>query len=174
MENEPANEEPEAIEEKTLTEWEAADRPYKKRGIGYFFNIVLIAVIVFLVLFFFRQYILIAVLFSLVFVGITLATVPARTISYKVSNKGIRISQYMYTWDKLTEFWYDKILGHEVIIIGTTNKLQPRLTIMYDTEKRSAIVDNLKKYIKEVAPPKPTWLDKRSQDLAKLANIGQK
>lgn len=175
MDHQSAKEQPqEDVKETVLVSWEAADRPFKKRGMGYYFNIALIAVIIFLILFFFRQYILIAVLFSLVFVGITLATVPARPITYQITSKGIHIGQYLYEWAKLTEFWRDIVLKHDVIYIATTHKIQTRLTVVVDPTKTDQIVEALKKHLKAVQPPKPTWFDERAQDLTKLINIGQK
>lgn len=174
MDTQPAQSDTPKISEEILISWEAADRPYKKRSIGYYFNVALIGVIIFLILFFLRNYILIAVLFSLVFVGITLATIPAQPVTYQITSSGIRIGQYLFSWEQLVKFWHDRMLGHDIIVIATTDKIKPRLTLVINSPQKGVITDAIKKYIEQIERPKPNWLDRRAQDLTKLANIGQR
>lgn len=53
----------------------------------YYFNICAIGVIVFLIVFFFQQYVLIGVILTLIFVGIVLNTVPAHDVEYVIKQK---------------------------------------------------------------------------------------
>jgi len=154
--------------------WMAPERPYKKRGIRYYFNIALIAVITILVLLFFYQYILIGVVFSLVFVGLVMATVPARYITYQISDNGRCIGAYRYSWEQLKAFWQSKILGHQVFIILTTITLPKQVVLMPTSDQQEAIKKLIAEHIPLQAPPEPTWLDKRADDLVKLVNLGQR
>ncbi len=165
---------PREVTETVEFSWQAPDRPFKKRGIRFYFNIALIAIVICLILLFFYQYILLAVVFSIIFVGLASATVPPKEVEYQVTNKGIKIGDAQFAYDQLKPFWQSEMLDHKVIIIPTLMKLPKQLIIMLDKEKSDAIIKALTAHIKEVSPPPLSWADRRAAQLVKLVNFGVK
>jgi flagellar biosynthesis protein FliP len=72
-------------EVKTLLSWHAPGRPFRKRSKEYYLSVLLIMLLIEIILFLFSQYVLMAVVLSLVFVAFALATVPPRDFYYKIS-----------------------------------------------------------------------------------------
>lgn len=160
--------------EHNILVWQAPNRPFKKRNIRFYFNVAVIGIVIGLVLLFFYQYSLIAVLFAFAFVGIVLNTVPPHDIDYKFTNLGIRIEDTLYRWEDLTEFWPATIYKDPVFFITTSLKFPRQLTLMLDMAHYDAIKKILHEKLEEVEQPKETWLDRRANDLVKLVNLGQK
>lgn len=162
------------IHEEVVVEWKGPDRPFRKRGVQFYFNVALIAVVIFLILVFFREYALVAVLFSLLFVGVAMATIPPQIIEYKITNEGIHIANRFYKWDVIRDFWQTTSLRKDVIILPTTLNFPRMLVILPDHEKKPAILQALRDNTSEIDPPKQGWFDRRAQDLVKLVNFGVK
>lgn len=153
--------------------WQAPDRPYRKRGMRFYFNLGLIAVIVFLILVFFQQYVLVGVLFSLVFVGIVLNTVAPRMITYEIKDDGIDVANYYYPWAVLGDWYLSPMYGRNVLVIAHKKRLPRHLHLQLDTAKEQQIVEALQKHLKKTEAPQKTWFDRRADDLARLINIGE-
>lgn len=162
------------IDEEIYITWEGLNRPFRKRGIQYYFNIAAISVVIGLILLFFMQYVLIAVMFALIFVGIVIATIPPTPITYTFSHKGITIGDEFFEWEKVKEFYQDVSLNYDIINVVTVMPF-PRLLLLMPSDTNLAQVKNeLRKHITEIDPPKHGWLDKRADDLVKLINRGEK
>lgn len=115
---------------KTLLSWTAPGRPYKKRGKQYFMSVLLIALFVMVILFLFSEYLLIAVVASLVFVTFALALVPPHPYHYRISSEGITIEDHFYLWQELYDFYFRKQHDQDVLIIRTKAFLPGELSIV--------------------------------------------
>lgn len=160
------------IPEQTLLVWTAAARPFKKRKTRFFFNIAFITVFIFLLLLFFYQFALMAVLFSLVFVGIVINTIEPHDVEYQITNKGIRLAQDLFPWGSIKEFWQDTILEKPVVIVQATTGFPKSIIIVLDPTRAEEIVATLRQYRQEIKHPPATWADRRAQDLVRLVNLG--
>src|SRR5258705_12139097 len=96
---------------KTYLEWDAPGRPFKQRSREYFINAFLIMMAVEIILYFFSQYLLMFLVFSLVFLAFSFASVPPRKFHYKISSEGILIEKSFFIWDELYDFYFFKHHG---------------------------------------------------------------
>ncbi len=93
-------------EVKTLLEWEAASRPFRKKDRSYYTTSAVIVILLCLILLLAQEFLLIAVLLSLTFVAYVLAYVPPHSIKYRLSTQGITIGEDFYFWHFLDAFWF--------------------------------------------------------------------
>ena len=74
---------------KILYSWMAPARPFKRRDKEFWTTIIAIVILVGLILFFVKEWFLIAAIISLTFVYYVLSTVEPEEIEYKISNRGL-------------------------------------------------------------------------------------
>lgn len=130
-------------EEKTLFEWEAPERAFKKRDKDFWITAIAILVLFSVVLFFIEEFFLIVALVSILFLYYVLATVPPENIKNKITNRGIHFGKSEYTWDILESFWFRKNLDSELLEIETNLNIPRQVTLVIneaDKEKIKEIV----------------------------------
>ena len=153
---------------KTLYEWNAPGRPFKKRTKTYFTTTLLILFFVEILLFLFGQYALMLVILSLVFVSFALAIVPPHDFSYRISTEGIFLQDSFFIWHELYDFYFKKINGIDVLHIRTRAFMPGEITL---TLKEADDEEKIKNIMLEYLPfreyIKPTFLDKSSNWLSK-------
>ena len=93
-------------------------------------SVLLIALFVMVILFLFSEYLLIAVVASLVFVTFALALVPPHPYHYRISSEGITIEDHFYLWQELYDFYFRKQHDQDVLIIRTKAFLPGELSIV--------------------------------------------
>src|SRR5689334_16266912 len=103
----------------TYLEWKSAGRPYKEHGREYFINGFLIMMAIEIILWFFGQYLLMFLVFSLVFLAFAFASVPPRHFTYRVTSEGVQIEKDFFIWDELYDFYFYKHHGKETLYITT-------------------------------------------------------
>lgn len=116
-------------EVKTILEWTAPGRPFRKRGRQYYLTSLLIMLLVEIILFLFSQYMLMLVVLSLVFVAFALVTVPPHDFHYRISSEGITIEDHFFLWQELYDFYFKKREGIEVVHIRTHSFIPGEITI---------------------------------------------
>ncbi|HSX08794.1 MAG TPA: hypothetical protein VLF93_01440 [Candidatus Saccharimonadales bacterium] len=151
----------------TYLSWHSPGRPYKKHSIEYFTNSFLIMMALEIILFLFSQYLLMALVFSLVFLAFALAVVPPRNLYYRVSSEGIRIEDHYFIWDELYDFYFVKSYGQEVLHIRTKDYFPGELTIVLGDiplqQVKSVLIHFLpfREYVKPTFMEKAaTWLER--------------
>jgi hypothetical protein len=92
--------------EKVVLEWQAANRPFKKRNRQYYTTIAIIVFLISLILFFAGQFLPIAVVIAAGFLAYVLSAVPPETITNQITTYGIRNDAHLYYWEELGRFWY--------------------------------------------------------------------
>lgn len=139
---------------KTLLEWEAPSRPYKKRHASYYRTVAIIVVLVILVALFMREFILIGVILSFSFVIYVLGFVPPEDVRYKISTQGITIGDHFYFWGDLESFWFSQKDGFNLLNVLTHLRFPGLLIIMLDDQSPDEVRDILSKYLPyhEIAP----------------------
>lgn len=115
---------------KTLLEWAAASRPYKKRQKAYYINILLLTGTILIILFLFSQYALMLVVISFAFVSFALASTPPQNNHYRVSTEGIVMDDHFYLWQELYDFYFKKRFGEDILHIRTKNYFPGELIMM--------------------------------------------
>ncbi len=146
---------------KILYSWKATSRPFKKRDKEFWTTVITILILVSLILFFVKEWFLIATLISLTFVYYVLSTVPPEEIEYKITNKGILFAGDEYPYETINQFWFSEKYGHRLINFELKTGLIGRLTLVINPEDEKKLKEILQKYLVEETV-KPTFLDKAS------------
>ena len=154
-------------EVKTLLAWTAPGRPFRKRGKQYYLTSLLIAALIEVILFLFSQYLLMAVVASLIFVAFALATVPPSPFHYKVSSEGITVEDHFFLWQELYDFYFKRREGIEVLHLRTHSFIPGELTITLGDIDKEHIKSVLLPYLPYREVIKSTFMEKSADWLTK-------
>ncbi len=158
---------PHPHEIKTILEWSAPGRPFRKRGRQYYLTSILIMTLVEIILFLFSQYLLMLVVLSFVFVAFTLASVKPSDFRYRISSEGITIEDHFFLWQELYDFYFKKREGIDVAHIRTHSFIPGELTLTLGNMDREHLKSALLPYLPFREFVKPTFMDKSADWLTK-------
>jgi len=154
-------------EEKTLFEWEAPERSFKKRDKDFWITAIAILVLFSVVLVFIKEFFLIVALVSVLFLYYVLSTVPPQNIKNKITNRGISFGEAKYGWDLLIRFWFKKNLNSELLEFETNLRIPRQISLVIneaDKEKIKGIV--LKKI--PLVESSPNFVDKLTKKVGDM------
>ncbi len=151
---------------KILFSWKAPIRPFKRRDKDFWTTVLAIIFLLSLILFFVKEWFLIAAIISLAFVYYVLSTVSPEEIEYRITNKGISFEEKSYDWDFLWRFWFSEKYGQKLLNIDTRLSMPGRLSLVIKKEDEPKIKEILEKYLLNEEAPL-TFFDKASAWLAK-------
>ena len=114
---------------KEIFSWEAPERTFKKRSKEFWTTLISLVFLISLILFFAKEYFLIATIFALVFLYYVLSTRPPQNIIYKITNQGIFLAEAKYEWPVLRSFWVENYEGQPVLNISTYLNFPKRLIL---------------------------------------------
>lgn len=139
---------------RTLLEWKAPTRPFKKKGAAYYRTIAIIAVLVILISALMREFILIGAVLALGFVVYVLGFIPPEDIDYKVSTQGITIGDHFYFWSELDSFWLSNKDGAQVLNVLTNLRFPAQLIIHIGDQDPQTVRNIIAQYLpfREIAP----------------------
>lgn len=152
---------------KTILSWQAPGRPFRKRSKEYFMSVLLITVLVEIVLFLFSEYMLMAAVFSLMFLAFALATVPPPNFHYKISNQGLTIEDHFYLWEELYDFYFKRRDGISIVHVRTQAVLPGELTLTLGDMDQEHVKSVLARFIPYREIVKPTFMEKSGDWLAR-------
>lgn len=144
---------------KVLYVWKAPSRPFKKRDREFWTTVLAIVFLVGLILFFVKEWFLIAAIVSLTFVYYVLSTVEPEWGEYKITNRGIIYAGQTYPWEAISQFWFSEKYGQKTVNFEVRGSLIGRITLLIGEGEESKIKEILLKYLLE-EEPKPSFLDK--------------
>ena len=150
---------------KVLLEWQSAARPFKKRDREVFWTAGSIVALISVILFFVKEFLLIAVILSLYFVFWVLNTVSPGKINHKITSSGIETGGQVYKWEDLGRFWFNKKWGNNILNVETKKGLSGRLLMLLGPEKeeiKKVLVSHL-----TFEKAEETWLNGASEWLQK-------
>lgn len=163
----PEQEESYYPEVKTLLEWKAPGRPFRKRQKSYFATSLLIMFFLEIILFLFSQYMLMLVVVSFVFVAFALAIVPPHDFNYRLSTEGIFVEDHFFIWSELYDFYFKKRDGQDILYIHTHAFIPGILTITL----ADVSVEKIKKILLNFLPFReyvhPTFMERAGEWLNK-------
>lgn len=157
------------IEEKTLIEWTAPARPFKRRTKDFYISLMAISAIIGLILFVVEGFMPILLLISLVFLFYVMSTIEPENITYQVTNLGVRIADKRTGWDMMGRFWLTKRFGSELLIIEVF-RIPGRIELVIDPAKKADIEKTMGQHlVHEEIPPSlldkaANWLTRRLPD----------
>lgn len=160
---------------KVLFSWKAPIRPFKRRDKDFWTTVLAIIFLISLILFFVKEWFLIATIISLAFVYYVLSTVPPEEIEYRITNKGVAFEERSYDWDFLWRFWFSEKYGQRLLNIDTRLSLPVRLTFVIKKEDEEKIGKILGEYLLH-EEAMPTFFDKAAAWLVKKVplDLGEK
>ncbi|HUW24607.1 MAG TPA: hypothetical protein VMW04_03175 [Patescibacteria group bacterium] len=149
-----------------LYSWNAPSRPFKKRDREFWATVVAIVFLVALILFFVKEWFLIAAIIALTFVYYVLSTVEPEMTSYKLTNRGLVYAGETHPWENISQFWLAEKYGQRVINFELRSGLLGRLTLLVGEGEEAEIRGILLKYLTE-EEAKPSFLDRAADWLQK-------
>lgn len=152
---------------KTLLEWEAPGRPFRKRNKEYYLSGLLIMFLVEIILFLFSQYILMLLVLSLTFVAFALATVPPHNFHYRISSEGITIEDHFFLWQELYDFYFKKRDGVNVLYVRTKALIPGALLLTLGSQDKEHVKSVLLPYLPYREYIQPTFMERSGDWLAR-------
>ena len=143
---------------KILYSWFAPSRLFKRRDREFWTTVLAIVFLIGLILFFVKEWFLIAAIIALTFVYYVLSTVEPEEIEYKLSNRGLIYAGQTYPWEFLSQFWFLEKYGQDTLNFEVKEGLPKRLILLVGKGDKQKIRELLLKYLIE-DEPKPTFLD---------------
>lgn len=157
----------EAGEVKTLLSWEAPSRPFKKKDRSYYTTIAVLVILLVLIAFLLREFLLIGVLLALAFVAYVLAFVQPHDIKYRISTQGITIGDDFYFWHFLDAFWFKEKDDHKILIIQTRFRFPAQLMLVLGDQQEEKVKKIVARFLPFVEVPYKSWMEKWSEGLQK-------
>jgi len=151
---------------KILYIWKAPSRPFKKRNKEFWTTILSILFLMALILFFVKEWFLIAAIISITFVYYVLSTVEPEEIECKITNRGIVYAAETYPWEAIDQFWFGYKYGQRTLNFKIRSGLVAHLCLLVGKGEEDKIKQILLKYLIEDEPP-PSFLDKAAAWLQK-------
>ena len=164
----------EAEEIKTLLTWEASSRPFRKKDRSYYTTIAILAILLVLIAFLAREFLLIGVILSFAFVAYVLAFVPPHNIKFQISTQGITIGEDFYFWHFLDAFWFKEKDETKVLHIQTRLRFPGQLMLVLGDQDEEKVKKIVARFLPFVEVPYKSWMEKWSESLQKhfpLENI---
>lgn len=164
----------EAGEVETFLTWTAPFRPFRKKDRSYYTTLAIIAILLMLISFLAREFLLIGVLLAITFVAYVLAFIPPTDVSYKLSTQGITIGDHFYFWHDLDSFWIKEKEGIKVVYIQTQLRFPGQLMLVLNNDLEEEVKKDIARFLPFHEIPQMTILDKWAESLQKhfpLENI---
>lgn len=137
--------------------WTSPSRLFKKRDPEYFRNIGAIVLLLFVILIFAREFLLIAAVISIVFFIYVLSTVPPEEVLHKITNLGIDSAGHFYRWEELADFWFEEQWGQVLFVIRPL--FGTRVIILLANQNREKVRELVAKHIPYLEKPEKSWVD---------------
>lgn len=151
---------------KVIYSWFAPSRLFKRRDREFWTTVLAIVFLIGLILFFVKEWFLIAAIIALTFVYYVLSTVQPEDMEYKITNRGLVYVGQTYPWENLVRFWFSEKYGQKIVNFELKGGLPGRIIFLLGKEDEKKIKEILLKYLVE-DEPEPTFLDKASDWLQK-------
>ena len=155
---------------KFLVEWSSPLRPFKPLNKDNFKRLIIWAIVVGLVLIFFKEFILTLTIFALLFFSYVMGTVPPQIVKHWISGNGISSAGHTYLWRELRDFYFTQRLGVTILVVETSVRPQ-RLNLVLQDVDRSKVENVLSSYLphREEMPKK--LFDNLTEKAAQLLNL---
>ncbi len=164
----------EAEEIKTLLSWEAPSRPFRKKDRSYYTTIAILVILLVLIAFLAKEFLLVGVILALTFVAYVLAFVPPHHVNYRISTQGITIGEDFYFWHFLDSFWFKEKDGSKVLHIQTRVRFPAQLMLVLGDPSagsgqasEDSVTKTVARFLPFVEVPYKTWMEKWSEGLQK-------
>lgn len=152
---------------KTLLEWRAPARPFRKKDRSFYTTATILVVLVSLIVLLAGEMILIGALFAFLFLVYVLNSTPPEELEYRLSTQGVTIGNHFYHWQELDSFWFSEKEGFRILNILTQIRFPGVLIIVLGDRDQEEVKKIVARYLPfhEIAPK--SLIDKWSESLQK-------
>jgi hypothetical protein len=149
-------------ERKVLFEWDTVTRQTSPLKSSSKMNrsFLIIGAVVALLLVAMQEFLLIAVVASIIFLRYILAATPARAVHHKLSNHGIDYSGQFYGWGELKHYFFKSAEGTDVLCVDTVDRLPGRLFLLLNDVDKVKVKEIVGKYLTFLKEEPKTFADK--------------
>jgi hypothetical protein len=154
-------------EEKTLFEWLGPERPFQKRNKEFWITSLIILVLVSIIFFLIKEFLLIMALFSALFLYYVMSTIKPGFINNKITNRAVYFGDVKYEWYLLEKFWFTDNLSSMTLNIETKMRFPRQVLIVIDPAdkeeikkiivKRIPLIDDSPKLVDKIG----AWFSKK-------------
>jgi hypothetical protein len=163
--------EDQAAGEKTLLEWESAERVFNKKGKEYFQILFALLFIGAMIAVFFREFLLALVLGAFGLFQYAAGRTPPVNTKHKVTNHGVVTHGHTYDWDDLKSFWFSESGGEGLLNIDTKRAFPGRLFLLLGSADKGKISSILKEHIPQRKRPPEDPLAKWSSSISRRIKL---
>jgi hypothetical protein len=149
---------------KTLLEWKAPARPFKKRSKEFFSTVLTIAALIVIILVFLKEWFAILAVAAFVFLVFVTGKIPPEEVEHKITTRGIVTGGKEFRWEQLGRFWFEERYGQKILCVENFTAPQVLMMVVGPVEEKK-LKEILLDYLPQETPPQ-TWLDKASQWLS--------
>lgn len=142
-----------------LLTWQAPMRVFKKRSREFWSTALSIAFLLAVILLFVKEWFLIIVIASVIFVFYVLSNIPPETVEHQITDQGIKTAGRFYAWQEMICFWFSQKSGQKVLYVQTLSGIPGRLELLLVNQDETQIKPLLSKYLPE-EEVKPSFLDR--------------
>jgi uncharacterized membrane protein YobD (UPF0266 family) len=126
-----------------LFSWVAPTRPFKKRDASFYITAGILAVLLIMIAFFIKQWLLIAAILAVVFVSYVLASVPPTEERHKITKKGLWVGDVFFKYSAVVEFWFEEHLDSVVLVLVVIEKQPTKLQVVIPKDQKEVVYDLL-------------------------------
>lgn len=149
------------LPETVLLEWQAPNRPFKKRNRQYYTTIGVIVFLICMILFFAGQFLPIAVVIAVAFLAYVLSAVPPEMVTNRITTYGVRADDNLYHWDEFGRFWFTEKY-HQKLLHFEVTRFPGELTLVVTDQDEAELKDILGTVLINEKPPLGSF-DKAAQ-----------
>lgn len=154
-------------EKRLLLKWSSPSRPFKKRDKDFFTTVTIMAILSIVILFFMREFLVIAVIIALVFLVYVLYTVPPENIDTEVYTTGIKAGNHFYAWPDLLYYWFENRWGNEMMVARTKANLPGAVFILLGPMTREQVEQAIGTRLILRDSADSAWIDRAANWLGK-------
>lgn len=161
-------------EEKVIHFWKALARPYQKKDREFWTTVLATLGLVCLILFFVKEWFLIAAFLGLVFLYYVLTTIEPEEVNYKITNKGVYFpgGEQRVDWEVLSLFWISEKWGYKILNLETRLNFPRVIHLVIKNEEEKKIREIMLKYLSETEVKK-NFTDKLSSWVTKQLPVNK-
>lgn len=155
----------------TLLNWQAPSRVFIKRDRQWFTTVGIILGVIVVIMVLLGQFLLVAALVALAFVGYALSTVSPETVLHQITNRGVAAAGVSYPWEELESFWFDTQHGRNLLHIKTKQPLPGQLTLLLEQTNQSEVLNVLSQHLAYIEHPPEALTSKLSKFISQRVEL---
>ncbi len=152
-------------------EWSAPNRVYREWNRKKFVSIGTIIFFSGLFLIFFKQFWLLAVCLTFLFVAYALGTTAPQEVRHKITDNSVTVGGRSYSWKELRSFYFKNYLGTEVLYIDTNLNFPGRVSLLLNGVEKGKVTEALSAHLDYRENPPTSVFDKLTSFLSKQLSV---